>query len=119
MGLWSKGINRSKTGEIRLEENISILISFTISFLYRFFKGEHVGKVSHKDGILYVQLGGYGGRAKVVERTHVGMMKTLLNCVDNILVHTRDVRAFFVLRDRIQRNLNKYDETHVLKDLYY
>ena len=118
MGLWTKGIKRSQSGELRLEQDMSNLIRFTVMFLYRFFNGKDTGSVTISDSIMYVQLGKYGSRTKLKERSHVGMMKCLLECVDNILIHTRDVQIFFTLQEKIQRNLNKYEETHVLKDLY-
>ena len=120
MGLWSKGLERAQTGEIRMEESASKLLESLDDFLSCFYLHQHIKHTLELiDGILYTRIGKYGGHAYLKEKSHVGMMYTLLECVNNILIHTRDVGGFFFLRDKIIRNLNIYKESKKLEDLYF
>lgn len=120
MSLWSKGLERAQTGEIRMEESTSKLLESLDDFLSRFYKHQGTQCVLELiDGILYTRIGKYGGRVHLKEKSHVGMMLTLLECINNILIYIRDVNGFFLLRDKIIRNLNMYKESKKLDDLYF
>ena len=120
MGLWSKGLIRAQTGELRMEESVSELLESLGDFLSHFYKPQYYIPIFELiDNVLYIRIGIYHSRATIKEKSHMGMMQTLLECVNNILIHTRDVNRLFFLRDKIVRNLNFYKESKKLEDLYF
>ena len=124
MGLWSKGIDRSRNDILRREDEpdsvISKLTGFMIDinddlyhspvYTYKNLKGELM---------LHVKYGQHTTEFKVkYPISHVSIMSQVLTELDKLLIYVRDVNNLFVIRDMIHKNIENYRATGKIEELY-
>lgn len=121
MGLWNTGITRSKTGQLRKEQDIADLLPALNQFLDGFsesYKTIHPFDITYTDNMIYIRCGQYGVHFSLEVKSHYQMMHNFMHELNRYLIYTKGVNMFHVLRDTLHRNITMFIQTQKLSDLF-
>lgn len=124
MGLWNTGITRSKTGQLRKEQDIEDLLPALQQFLDGFsnsYKTKCPFDITYTDNMIYIRCGQCGVHFFIEEKSHYQMMNIFIQELDSYLTHTiytSDVNMLCVLRNTLNRNITMFTYSQKLSDLF-
>lgn len=118
MGMWSKGLERVQSGELRKESAKEELVNRLTTFVNGVHVGSQVKVTLTDENEFFIKFGyWYTIHFEPIQLTHLNVMEHFLKSLDRLLNY-KDLDNASILRHKIQRNIRIYKDTCNLKDLY-